>query len=725
MLTQQKLTRPKNICDLAARLAALGYYPVPIPKGSKGPTVVGWDKLRLTPEDVPNYFTESEMLVGALHVNLACFDIDVYDAALAEDIIAEGFKRFPGALERIGAAPKSAIVLRLDEPGFKVHNTEKHGIVSDDGEVIEAQVEVRTLTRQMVVYGKHPDTGKPYRWPRGELWETPIDTLPPLTQAAAQAFRDWCNERIRQWAGVETPSAKVIDFGDYRGAGSNDRPGEAEFIEALHHVPASLGHESGWRETLMAIHDFFNGSARGLDVAKDWSSADPRYSPQEVEAKWRSFEAGKGVGYRSVFHHARQHGLDLGDLARKHRPKAEATRKPDPTATQFRDMSEEEKEAVPPALFRPWAVKDLSAIPYPRFIYSDFYARGYTSVTLAPPKVGKSMLGLAEAIDIATGRGILTGVQRDPQKVVYYNAEDDQDVIDSRVAALLTEYGIDQSEIVGRLFATSGVDLADFYMVSGLEGVINEPLFVSIEKFIAETGADALIFDPLQDLSRSPETNEVFRLLGQRLRRLASSTGVALGLIHHTRKIAPNTTPTIDDGRGGSALRGTARFNRLLIGMTEDEGAKAGVENHRHYLRVGDMESNLAPPSSDLNRWFEKKSVITPNGHSVGAIRPWQWPDAFDGISRNDAARVRSAIGGMAEPPRADVRSSGWAGVIVADLLGIDLTTPSGKAKVKTMLTKWIASDVLRVTEGRDNRAGRPVSVVVAGGNNPLSEVSE
>ena len=722
MLAKQVYNKPKSIADLAARLASLGYFPVPIPKGSKGPSINGWDELRLTADTAPAYFTEAEMLVGALHVNLACFDIDVYDADLAEEIIAEGFRRFPGALERIGAPPKSAIVLRLDSPGFKVHNTEKHHRVTDDGEVIEAQVEVRTLTRQMVVYGKHPDTGKPYLWPRGELWQTPLADLPPLTQADAQAFRDWCNERIRTWAGVAPSTAKVFDFGDYRAPGKDDRPGEAEFLEALNYVPASLGHEAGWRETLMAIHDYFGGSARGLDVAKNWSSADPRYTPQEVETKWRSFEVGKGVGYRSVFHHARQHGLNLSDLARKHRPQAEAIRQADPTATQFRELSEEEVEAIPPALFRPWVVKDLAAIKQPEFVYSDFYARGYTSVTIAPPKVGKSMLGLAEAIDMATGRGFLTGVATHPLKVVYYNAEDDENVIDARVAALLTEYGIDQEEIAGRLFATSGVDRPEFFMVSGQDGIINEALFVSIEKFIQETGADVLIFDPLQDLSRSPETNEVFRMLGQRLRRMASSCGVALGLIHHTRKIAPGMQATIDDARGGSALRGTARFNRILSPMSEDEGAKAGVENHKFYFRIADVESNLAPPSADINRWFEKLSVETPNGHRVGAIRPWKWPDAFDGLTRNDAAKVRAEVARMAEPPRADIRSKDWIGVVVAHCLGFDLTEAADKNKVKAIVQKWIETRVLKVEETHDARNGRAVKVIVAGENNPLSE---
>lgn len=389
---------------------------------------------------------------------------------------------------------------------------------------------------------------------------------------------------------------------------------------------------------------------------------------------------------------------------------------------EFVELSDEEKDSIPAAPFLPWEIQDLSQIPYPQFVYSDFYARGYTSVTLAPPKVGKSMLGLAEAIDMATGRGFLTGVQTEPRVVVYYNAEDDQSVINSRVAALLEHYKIDQSEIAGRLFATSGVDADGFYLVSGQEGVINEQLFVSIEKFIDEYSADALIFDPLQDLSHSPETNEVFRILGQRLRRMATTTGVALGLIHHTRKIAPGMTATIDDGRGGSALRGTARFNRLLVPMTEDEGAKAGVENHRHFLRVGDIESNLAPPSATVNRWFEKISVQTPNGHFVGAVKPWKWPDAFDGITRQDAARVRGEIDRMAEPPRADIRSSGWVGNVVADALGMDITKASDKAKIKSIVSKWVETDVLRITEGRDPRAGRTVNVVVCGANDPIVE---
>ncbi len=497
--------------------------------------------------------------------------------------------------------------------------------------------------------------------------------------------------------------------------GYSSKTSEGEVRELLSFIAPDCGYQD-WLSVLMGLHDKFNGSDLGLAIAEEWSAGGTKYVAGEVASKWKSFDVGGGSGFGTIAELARQNGADLSAIARQHKSQA---------STQFRELSESEVAAIPALMFTPWREKDLSQIPVPEFLYSDFYARKYTSVTLAAPKVGKSMLGLAEALDMATGRGFLTGQPRDPLIVVYYNAEDDQDVMDARVAALLTHYGIPQSEINGRFYPVSGVEAEDFYLMSGDVPVINETLFVGLEKFCEQAKADVLIFDPLQDLTRSGETNEAFRLLGQRLRRMANKVGVALGLIHHTRKVAPGITPSIDDMRGGSALRGTARFNRILVSMTEDEAAKAGLPNHRHFLRIGDMESNLAPPSAEVNQWYQKISVRTPNGHHVGAIERWEWPDAFDGVTRQDAARVRAIFSSAAEPPRADIRSAKWAGVLIADTLGINMTTTSGKAKIKVLLEKWLASDVLRLAEGRDNRAGRPVNIVIAGDNNPMSEVSE
>ena len=156
--------------------------------------------------------------------------------------------------------------------------------------------------------------------------------------------------------------------------------------------------------------------------------------------------------------------------------------------------------------------------------------------------------------------------------------------------------------------------------------------------------------------------------------------------------------------------------------MSEDEGVKAGSENHRFYFRIADAESNLAPPSASVNQWFEKVSVITPSGQSVGAVTKWSWPDAFDGISKQDASDVRNAIAAMAaNPPSNSVQAATWAGYIIADTLSIDADDEAGRSRIKEMLKYWTKTDVLIIDERTDARQGRTKKVIIAGPNNPLT----
>lgn len=370
--------------------------------------------------------------------------------------------------------------------------------------------------------------------------------------------------------------------------------------------------------------------------------------------------------------------------------------------------------------FQAWQEIDPAQIPRLRFVYGDTFAAGYLSVTFAAPKTGKSLLALSEAIDAATGRGFLTGKPTAPIKVLYYNAEDDLAVIQSRVAAVLQAWDIPQGEIVGRLFPISGVAAeSPVVLIKGDKGEIVEAAFLALADLINRESIALAIFDPLQDLSHSPETNDVFRALGGRIRALASSAGVAIGLVHHTRKPSPGIAPTLDDGRGGSALRGVARFNRLLVPMTEAEGAQAGVGDFRHYFRIGEAESNLAPPSSDRNRWFEKTGVTIANGENVATIRPWVWPEAFSGVSVNDACRVRTEIAARETPPRENSQADDWAGKVIAGVLGLDLSKKSEKARVATILKTWLESGVLAKEAFPLGANRKSVPCIIAGPNNP------
>lgn len=382
-------------------------------------------------------------------------------------------------------------------------------------------------------------------------------------------------------------------------------------------------------------------------------------------------------------------------------------------------------EASTPRPFEPWAKLDPATIPRIRFVYGDSYAAGYVTVTFAAPKTGKSLLGIAEAIDATTGRGFLTGRSANAQAVLYYNAEDDQHVLNARTMAVLTENGIPQEELVGRFFPVSGIgDDRQLILIRGDKNEINEPAFVFLAEMITRHRITLAIFDPLQDLSESPETNEAFRALGKRLRKLANDTGAAIGIVHHTRKPSAGAQPTLDDGRGGSALRGVARFNRLLVPMTEAEGLQAGVDDFRYFFRIGDMESNLAPPSSDRNRWFQKVGVEIGNGAQYPTIRPWVWPDAFGGVTVVEARKVRAAIAKRAaegEPLRESSQSPNWAGYVVAELLGLNLAKPSNKARVKAMLKKWVETGVLAL-ERIKNEKGKDVPYLIAGPNDLTAE---
>jgi len=154
--------------------------------------------------------------------------------------------------------------------------------------------------------------------------------------------------------------------------------------------------------------------------------------------------------------------------------------------------------------------------------------------------------------------------------------------------------------------------------------------------------------------------------------------------------------------------------------MSEDEAAKAGLDDHRAHFQIGDIEGNLAPPSSDYARWYEKISVAAPNGESVGVIVPWQWPDAFDGINPQIADKVRKAVMAADPRPKENAQASSLVGHIVGPILGIDSTDKAGQARLKSIIRTWIKSDVLAVERLWSARDGRDVPFVVAGSNNPM-----
>jgi hypothetical protein len=583
VVPDQTYNRPQSLQECAARLIDFGYLPVPIPAGCKGPTISGWDKLEITQEQVPDYWDQPGMLIGCLHRNVACFDIDVYDPELSRIILAEGFRRFPLALERVGEPPKSSIIMRIEEPSFRIRQTEKHGKPAPDGSQITAQVDVRSDSRQMVVYGKHPTTGKPYTWPRGELWATPRETLPLLTAQEAQSFRDWCNDTIRQWAGVQSP--QVVSLSSFRGnaIATNEKPSEAAFLKALQHIPPSMGHDAGWLECLMGIHDFYDGSAQGLATAQSWSSADPRYSAHEVETKWRSFEVGKGQTYRTVMHYAKINGANLAAIAAMDKPQIKTERNTsgayystgnydDPFDGTTQSEPEPEPEAAERTSSRLEWFDDIKPVLTDSYTVKGVLGAGAMSVVYGPSNSGKTFFALDLAFHIAAGvewRGF-----RVKQTCVLYLAAEGGSGVANRVAALKLATGA-----TGLPFALrrAGMDL--LHAEADLQTVYD----LSREVMDAQPGLPLLIvIDTLSRVMAGGDENSPgdMTALIRNIDMIRESTGAHIMLVHHTGKDAAK------GARGHSSLRAATDTE---IEVQNEDGQRAAIVTKQRDYQGGEI----------------------------------------------------------------------------------------------------------------------------------------
>src|SRR5207342_1656868 len=158
---------------------------------------------------------------------------------------------------------------------------------------------------------------------------------------------------------------------------------------------------------------------------------------------------------------------------------------------------------------------------------------------------------------------------------------------------------------------------------------------------------------------------------------------------------------TVEDGRGAVAVLAAVRSAQALNKMTIDEGAKAGVDNHRQYFKVENGKANLAAPPEGKD-WYRIVPVslgngtdLAPDGDSVGVVVAWKWPDPLDGLSGGDFEAAAAAI--RAGRWRESNQAKDWVGRPIAKALAIDLDDKAGKAKVNGLIKFWIKQGSLVV----------------------------
>jgi hypothetical protein len=336
------------------------------------------------------------------------------------------------------------------------------------------------------------------------------------------------------------------------------------------------------------------------------------------------------------------------------------------------------------------------------WLYFPHLARGIVSVTIALGGVAKTSLCLVEAVAMASGRNLLGTPVEKPLRVIYFNGEELPEELDRRLAGIYRHYGITKADVSDRLIIderriciASVKDHASASRSSEVEGLIDDVLHNDI---------DVLNFDPVRSFHRVDEnSNDAMDVVLRSFAEVAQIGNCAVHLVHWARKTNGAKT-TVEDARGAGTLINRARAARVANTMSVAEAAKAGIEeNERHrYFHVEDGKPNMTAPGQ--KSWYRFASVPLFEGTSdtIGVVTQWSWPDAFAEITVDDLRRAQAAVA-TGGPWRADQRSPAWVGCQIAKTLGLDISKDDDRAKVCTMLKRWIKNEMFEVYEGIDS----------------------
>lgn len=691
-------------------------------------------------------------------------------ATLNERVIRELWKRNPGALVGIPTGERSGFwVLDVDVPpkhedgrpwldhqqrlhgelttkqaetgsgGLHFLFTHEHGIRNAD---VATGVETRGEGGYFIAPGSVMEDGRTYRW---------------LSDGRIERAPQWLLDLLIKPKAAPAPQQRTLESA-----------GASEIEEMLSYVSPDCSYQE-WVSVLMAIHSAL-GEA-GLSVADQWSAQGRKYRQGEVAKKWRGFSSEGGVNLGSLAELARQGGADLSEISRRHRhhdndntrlvdikkmlerarekaAKKAATEadvmpaKVDIRPDSVQGTAHNEPAIVadaPPApddtpfYFTPFTWKDPKTLPRREFAFGKHYIRKYVSVTVAPGGLGKTSNSVVEALSMASGKDLTGDKPPKRLKVWLFNAEDPRDEMDRRIMAACLHYGLSPADIEGHLFLDTGREQELIVMHEDKKtGVtVNVPIVEAVAEQIRRNQVDVLIVDPFVSTHRVNENdNGAIDKVAKLWAQIADDTNCAIDVVHHLRKLADREA-TVEDARGAISLIGAARSVRVLNRMSAEDANSAGIdEKDRYsYFHIHYGKQNLTRMDT-AQHWRKMESVSLGNGtvgtgtklpvpgDTAGVVTEWKWPsqeELMEGVP--DDVQERFLIRINNQEHRDSDQAEGWAGYLLAELMGEPLTHTKGmtkqKRRFKRIIDAWKSTGLVTV-----DRSGK--QAVLRGGDDRL-----
>jgi hypothetical protein len=380
------------------------------------------------------------------------------------------------------------------------------------------------------------------------------------------------------------------------------------------------------------------------------------------------------------------------------------------------DEPEAEKRSFTAA---PFVYRDPTTIPRRQFLYGFELRRRQVSAVVAPGAAGKTTLKIGRAICMAAGRDLLGHrVWNGPHRCWLWNLEDDLEEVEKTVHAFLKMWEIDASELDGRLY----VNGADSIGANGLKLAVEDnfggfklqrPVAEALIEELKRLEIDYLDIDPFVSSHAVDEnSNQAIDAVAKEWLRIAHEANCAIGLAHHLRKTTAAEF-TAQDARGAGAMINAARSCLVLQRMSKEEALKLQVAEceRKTYFKVYDDKNNKAAAALKPD-WYQFVSVGLGNADvgskgpedSLAAVRRWQAPDMFEGVTARQLYNIQRMIEGNPMKARKHSASNAWVGKMVAFVLDLNLDKQGVRQRIDDMIRTWLDNGALVTVEKQDGR---------------------
>lgn len=267
---------------------------------------------------------------------------------------------------------------------------------------------------------------------------------------------------------------------------------------------------------------------------------------------------------------------------------------------------------------------DPAKIPKRDWILKNCYLGKFITLIVSPGGVGKSTISLLDGLSVASGMNLSGYDVVKPGPVMIYNAEDPLDELERRAVAMAAYHNLPLATL-NNIYLVSGRERPFIYARNNenRETIINEQEIARTTKLIQDRGIRLFIADPFVRTHLVNENdNMAIDKVAQAFQRIATNTGCAVCLIHHTNKGAATAedTSSANLSRGASALVNAARVAQTLTPMRDlNEAIRAGVTDGRWkmYFRRENAKANLSAPS-EFADWYRRDEIEIANGELIG-----------------------------------------------------------------------------------------------------------